>query len=180
MCGAWCDPRFVSLDMARLNRAYQIQARRKWGGRLGIQKWLEVRRWKCPPCDWFLMHPGPYFWRLPPTLEIVAVIWIYLEHFYAKLVMAVTWRTSVSYYMLCQAIPAYIVDPHNVWIIISPIAIGGLSELRASAPIYFYYAMRAANTELLRANPNEVGFLPASILRFPHFHTSYYIAKASK
>ena len=62
--------------------------------------------------------------------------------------------------MLCQAIPAYIVDPHNVWIIISPIAIGGLSELRASAPIYFYYAMRAANTELLRANPNEVGFLP--------------------
>ena len=69
-CGAWCDPRFVSLDMARLNRAYQIQARRKWGGRLGIQKWLEVRRWKCPPCDWFLMHPGPNFWRLPPTLEI--------------------------------------------------------------------------------------------------------------
>ena len=60
--------------------------------------------------------------------------------------------------------------------IISPIAIGGLSELRASAPIYFYYAMRAANTEqLLRANPNEFGFLPASILRFPHFHTSYYI-----
>ena len=72
---------------------------------MGAQEWLEVRRWKCPPCDWFLMHPGPYFWRLPPTLEIVAVIWIYLEHFYAKLVMAVTWRTSVSYYM--YAMPSY-------------------------------------------------------------------------
>ena len=183
MCGgAWCDPRFVSLDMARLNRAYQIQARRKWGGRLGIQKWLEVRRWKCPPLQLISDASRPLFLTASADPGDSSCN-LNLSGTFLRQTSYGRHVTDISqlYSMLCQAIPAYIVDPHNVWIIISPIAIGGLSELRASAPIYFYYAMRAANTEqLLRANPNEVGFLPASILRFPHFHTSYYIAKASK